>query len=128
MLLPRLKDFHNILLRNPKVSGELMVSSLTYCLSLCLSVCLSAVLCILICFIQMSAQTSTIGTLNPPLGNTRLQTIHLITAIIEANDSKINQELLKLNTLSVLLVCTKVLRIVNSLYCFVGIIFSIPME
>ena len=61
----------------------------------------------------MSVQTSTIGTLNPPLGNTRLQTIHLITAIIEANDTKINQELLKLNTLSVLLVCTEVLRIVN---------------
>ena len=52
----------------------------------------------------MLPQTSSIGTLNPPLGNTRLQTIHLLTAIIEANDTKINQELLKLNTLSILLV------------------------
>lgn len=55
---------------------------------------------------QMLPQISTIGALNPPLGNTRLQTIHLLTAIIEANDAKINQELLKLNTLSILLVRT----------------------
>lgn len=52
----------------------------------------------------MLPQNSTIGALNPPLGNARLQTIHLITAVIEANDTKMNQELLKLNTLSILLV------------------------
>lgn len=52
----------------------------------------------------MKTQKSTVGVLNPPLGNTRLQTIHLITAIIEANDVQMNQELLRLNTLSVLLV------------------------
>ena len=54
--------------------------------------------------VQMKTQKSTVGVLNPPLGNTRLQTIHLITAIIEANDVQMNQELLRLNTLSVLLV------------------------
>lgn len=52
----------------------------------------------------MLPQKSTVGVLNAPLGNTRLQTIHLITAVIEATDVKMNQEILKLNTLSVLLV------------------------
>jgi len=52
----------------------------------------------------MLPQKSSVGDLNPPLGNTRLQAVHLITAIIEANDAKINQEMVQLNTLSVLLV------------------------
>lgn len=71
-----------------------------------------------ICFVQMLPQTSTIGALNPPLGNTRLQTIHLITAIIEANDTKINQELLKLNTLSILLVREYICIFFNSINKF----------
>ena len=79
--------------------------------------------------IQMLPQLSTIGALNPPLGNTRLQTIHLLTAIIEANDVKINQELLKLNTLSILLVrACKNFKKFYSLCFNIGIIFSIPME
>ena len=84
-----------------------------------------------VCYIQMLPQKSTIGAINPPLGNTRLQTIHLLTAIIEANDAKINQELLRLNTLSILLVNLLIFyqRNFNSIIVFnVGFIFSIPME
>jgi len=88
-----------------------------------------------ICFVQMLPQKSTIGVLNPPLGNTRLQTIHLITAIIEANDVKMNQELVKLNTLSILLVrvrhlllCQKASTFFHRNYFFTtpGIIFFMP--
>lgn len=85
VLLPRMKDFQDILLRSPKVSRICVISQS-------------------IVHLQMLPQKSTVGALAPPLGNTRLQTVHLITAIIEANDVKMNQELLKLNTISILLV------------------------
>ena len=49
---------------------------------------------------------TTVGTLDPPLGNARLQTSKLIAAILATNSDTINAELANLGTLQVLWVCT----------------------
>eukprot|EP00731_Ephydatia_muelleri_P029817 Em0021g340a len=46
---------------------------------------------------------TTMGTLIPPLGNTRLQVIRLFAALLQCNDTSVVKEIIRLNTLSVLL-------------------------
>ena len=53
---------------------------------------------------QKPAVRTTVGTLDPPLGSTRLQVARLISALIATNNAAINQELANLGTLEVLLV------------------------
>ncbi|XP_034231929.1 serine/threonine-protein phosphatase 6 regulatory subunit 3 isoform X2 [Thrips palmi] len=68
-ILPRLKDFHDLLLNPP----------------------------------QKPPVKTTVGTLDPPLGNTRLQVARLIAALIATNSPVMNQELANLGTIDVLL-------------------------
>ncbi|XP_026283493.1 serine/threonine-protein phosphatase 6 regulatory subunit 3 isoform X1 [Frankliniella occidentalis] len=68
-ILPRLKDFHALLLNPP----------------------------------QKPPVKTTVGTLDPPLGNTRLQVARLVAALIAVNNPAINQELANLGTIEVLL-------------------------
>lgn len=49
---------------------------------------------------------TTIGCLDPPLGNTRLQTVRLIAALVLTNTHTVNVELANLGTIKVLLVST----------------------
>lgn len=51
---------------------------------------------------QMKPMLTTIGTLDPPLGNARLQASKLIAAILATNSDTINAELANLGTLQVL--------------------------
>ena len=51
---------------------------------------------------QMKPMVTTIGTLDPPLGNARLQASKLIAAILATNSDTINAELANLGTLQVL--------------------------
>lgn len=55
---------------------------------------------------QMKPMLTTIGTLDPPLGNARLQASKLIAAILATNSDTINAELANLGTLQVLWVCS----------------------
>ena len=50
----------------------------------------------------MKPMLTTIGTLDPPLGNARLQASKLIAAILATNSDTINAELANLGTLQVL--------------------------
>ena len=56
---------------------------------------------------QMKPMLTTIGTLDPPLGNARLQASKLVAAILATNSDTINAELAKLGTLKVLWVCIR---------------------
>jgi hypothetical protein len=47
---------------------------------------------------------TTVGALDPPLGNTRLQVAKLIAALLATNSSDVNKELANLGTTDVLLV------------------------
>lgn len=47
---------------------------------------------------------TTIGILEPPLGNTRLQITKLITALIQTNSHEVNVELANSGTIGVMLV------------------------
>lgn len=47
---------------------------------------------------------TTVGTMQPPLGNTRLQVVRLLTTLLSTNRPAINTELRRLGTLNVLLV------------------------
>ena len=47
---------------------------------------------------------TTVGTLDPPLGNARLQVAKLIAAVLATNSATINAELATIGTLQVLLV------------------------
>ena len=53
---------------------------------------------------QHRAMPTTIGTLEPPLGNTRLQVARLIAALLLTNTHTVNKELCQLSTLKTLLV------------------------
>ncbi|KAJ1523259.1 hypothetical protein ONE63_001138 [Megalurothrips usitatus] len=68
-ILPRLKDFHDLLLNPP----------------------------------QKPPVKTTVGTLDPPLGNTRIQVARLIAALVATNNPSVNQELSNLGTIEVLL-------------------------
>ena len=50
----------------------------------------------------MKPMLTTVGTLDPPLGNARLQASKLIAAILATNSDTINAELANLGTLQVL--------------------------
>jgi serine/threonine-protein phosphatase 6 regulatory subunit 3 len=47
---------------------------------------------------------TTVGALDPPLGNTRLQVAKLIAALLATNNADVNKELANLGTTEVLLV------------------------
>lgn len=70
-LIPRLKDFHQLLKDPPKQYYSPMIT--------------------------------TVGTLNPPFGNTRLQITRLITLLLFTRMHKINVELANLGTLGLLI-------------------------
>lgn len=57
---------------------------------------------------QMKPMLTTIGTLDPPLGNARLQASKLIAAILATNSDTINAELANLGTLQVLWVSIQI--------------------
>ena len=56
----------------------------------------------------MKPMLTTIGTLDPPLGNARLQASKLIAAILATNSDTINAELATLGTLQVLWVSIQI--------------------
>jgi len=58
----------------------------------------------------MKPMLTTIGTLDPPLGNARLQASKLIAAVLATNSDTINAELVNLGTLKVLWVCIIVIH------------------
>lgn len=64
---------------------------------------------------------TTVGTLDPPLGNARLQASKLIAAILATNSDTINAELAKLGTLQVLWVGVQIKRQFTSIIdlCFI---------
>lgn len=68
-ILPRLKDFHNLLLDPP----------------------------------QKPPVKTTVGSLDPPLGNTRLHVSKLFAALLATNSADVNRELASLGTTEVLL-------------------------
>jgi len=47
----------------------------------------------------------TLGLLERPLGNARLQTVRLVATLLGSNSPAVNDELVRLGTVSVLLVC-----------------------
>lgn len=49
---------------------------------------------------------TTWGVLDPPVGNTRLNVIRLISSLLQTNMSSVNQELIELNSIGVILVRT----------------------
>lgn len=49
---------------------------------------------------------TTWGVLDPPVGNTRLNVIRLISSLLQTNTSSVNQELIELNSIGVILVRT----------------------
>lgn len=53
------------------------------------------------------AMPTTIGHLDPPLGNTRLQVVRLITSLLITNTHSVNQELANLGTIAVIIVSNK---------------------
>ena len=57
---------------------------------------------ILCCFEQMKPMYTTIGTLDPPLGNARLQIAKLVSSILSTNGDTINKELANIGTIEVL--------------------------
>ncbi|XP_059175019.1 serine/threonine-protein phosphatase 6 regulatory subunit 3-like isoform X2 [Physella acuta] len=70
-IIPRLKDFHDLLVNPPKQ--------------------------------RYSTMPTSVGTLDPPLGNTRLQVAKLVTALVGANMHEVNVELASLGTIQTLL-------------------------
>lgn len=53
---------------------------------------------------RFETMPTTIGCLDPPLGNTRLQTVRLIAALVLTNTHTVNVELANLGLIKVLLV------------------------
>lgn len=47
---------------------------------------------------------TTWGVLDPPVGNTRLNVIRLISSLLQTNTSSINEDLMELNSIGVILV------------------------
>uniref|UniRef100_A0A4W3J8H3 Protein phosphatase 6 regulatory subunit 1 n=1 Tax=Callorhinchus milii TaxID=7868 RepID=A0A4W3J8H3_CALMI len=52
---------------------------------------------------KVSKIVTTWGFLDPPLGNTRVHVVKLVTSMLQVNNSEVNQELMQLNTLDTLL-------------------------
>jgi len=57
----------------------------------------------------------TLGVLERPLGNARLQTVRLMATLLGSNSPAINDELMRLGTVSVLLVRDSTL--LHNFYC-----------
>ena len=55
-------------------------------------------------YIQVPPMLTTVGVLDPPLGNTRLQVVKLFCALLQCNDSTANREIAALKTFSTLMV------------------------
>lgn len=53
---------------------------------------------------QKSVMKTTWGVLDPPVGNTRLNVIRLISSLLQTNTSSINEDLMELNSIGVILV------------------------
>lgn len=53
---------------------------------------------------QKSVMKTTWGILDPPVGNTRLNVIRLISSLLQTNTSSINGDLMELNSIAVILV------------------------
>lgn len=53
---------------------------------------------------QKSVMKTTWGILDPPVGNTRLNVIRLISSLLQTNTSSINGDLMELNSIGVILV------------------------
>ena len=47
---------------------------------------------------------TTVGCLDPPLGNTRLQVVKLFCALLQRNDAQVNRQVAELHTFSILMV------------------------
>ena len=60
---------------------------------------------------QKPSVKTTVGTLDPPLGNTRLQVAKLFAALVATNNPDVNTELANLGAIEVLLV-----RLINLHY------------
>ncbi|NXN46712.1 PP6R3 phosphatase, partial [Rhinoptilus africanus] len=52
---------------------------------------------------KKSVMKTTWGVLDPPVGNTRLNVIRLISSLLQTNASSVNQELIELNSIGVIL-------------------------
>ena len=60
---------------------------------------------------------TTVGVLDPPLGNTRLQVVKLFCALVQCNDAKTNREFATLKTFSTLMVCMYICILTNKNLC-----------
>ena len=49
---------------------------------------------------------TTVGCLDPPLGNTRLHVVKLFCALLQCNDARVNRQVAELKTFSTLMVYT----------------------
>lgn len=54
--------------------------------------------------LQKVSWTTTFGTLDPPLGQTRLEVCRLVNALINSNDDGVNRRLAELGALPIILV------------------------
>lgn len=54
--------------------------------------------------VQISTMKTSVGVLDPPLGNTRLQVVRLFSALLMCNDATIAKEVIQLQLFSTLLV------------------------
>lgn len=90
-ILPRLKDFHDILLNPPAVNIRYASENL-FDLMFMWSI-----------IFQKPAVSTTIGVLDPPLGNTRVEVAKLLSVLVANNNVEINRELAELDTINVLL-------------------------
>lgn len=53
---------------------------------------------------QKSVMKTTWGVLDPPVGNTRLSVVRLVSSLLQTNTSSINGDLMELNSIGVILV------------------------
>lgn len=58
---------------------------------------------------------TTLGALDQPLGNTRLQTVRLIAFLLASNNPAVNEELARLGTLASILVGSIVLSVCRNM-------------
>jgi len=65
---------------------------------------------------QISPMVMTVGTLDPPLGNTRLQVVRLFSALLQCNETRISREIARLKTFCVLMVCVCVTKYLHAVY------------
>ena len=144
-LTPRLSDFHQILVDPPKVNG-LLCSTFTYINFMMCTLtidrmsdaafgvtlgspgALLRVINFQLYYLQQyfSPMPTTLGQLDPPLGNSRLQVAKLLATLLHTNTHSLNVVLENLGTMNVLLVslflmsegkdtCNKLVQCLNTL-------------